>query len=89
MVTPGQSPTEARRQVNQFRRELYDELKTARTLLDETKIELTLTFSPATVRGSELELMAREMSFAAFVFLGLNERKVSALTAGGLSAGFV
>ena len=81
VVTPGLPPAEARRRVNQFRRELYGELNTGRMLLDETKIELTLTFAPASVRGSQLEVMAREVSFAAFAFLGLNERKLRALAA--------
>jgi multidrug resistance protein MdtO len=84
VVAPDFSPVEARRRANQFRRELYGELNTGRTLLDETKIELTLTFTPKTVRGSQLETMATEVSFAAFVFLGLNERKLRALAEGRL-----
>jgi hypothetical protein len=55
-------------------------------LLDETKIELTLT--PRTVHGSQLEIMATEVSFAAFVFLGLNERKLRALAEGRLPVVF-
>jgi uncharacterized membrane protein YccC len=85
VVTPGLSPVEARRRANQFRRDLYAELNTGRMLLDETKIELTLTFTPRTVRGNQLESMATEVSFAAFVFLGLNERKLRALADGRLN----
>jgi multidrug resistance protein MdtO len=86
VVTPSLSPAEARRRANEFRRELYGELNTGRMLLDETKIEMTLTFTRGTVRGSQLEVMATEVSFAAFVFLGLNERKLRALAAARLNA---
>ena len=88
VVTPGLTPAEARLRANQFRRELYGQLNTGRMLLDETKIELTLTFSPGPVRGNQLEVMATEVSFAAFVLLGLNEQKIRALAGERLSSVF-
>jgi multidrug resistance protein MdtO len=86
VVTPDIPLAEARLRANQFRRQLYGELNTGRMLLDETKIELTLTFTPGTVRGNQLEIMAKEVSFAGFVFLGLNECKLRALAVGSPNA---
>jgi len=66
-VSPAMSPVEARQRAISFRRELYGELNTGRLFLDEAKIELTLTLKPKTVRGNQLEVMAAEVSFAAFL----------------------
>ncbi|MEI9998892.1 MAG: FUSC family protein [Verrucomicrobiota bacterium] len=84
VVTPGLPPAEARARAGRFRDELYGELSAGRVLLDETKIELTLAFTPSTVRGHQLEAMATEVSFAGLVLLGINERKLRALDAGRL-----
>jgi multidrug resistance protein MdtO len=85
-VSPEMSPVEARQQASSFRRGLYNELSEGRLFLDETKIELTLAINPRNVRGDQLEAMAREVSFAAFLLLALNEKKLRALTAGRLAS---
>jgi len=86
MISSTMSPVEARKQASFFRRELYGELNAGRLFLDETKIELTLTLNPKTVRGNQLEAMATEVSFAAFLLLALNEKKLRALASGHLDA---
>ena len=86
MISPSMSPVEARRQATFFRRELYGELDAGRLFLDETKIELTLSIKPKTVRGKQLEAVAGEVSFAAFLLLALNEKKLRALASGQLDS---
>jgi multidrug resistance protein MdtO len=86
IVSPTMSRVEARKQATFFRRELYGELNAGRLFLDETKIELTLALNPKTVRGNQLEAMATEVSFAAFLLLALNEKKLRALASGRLDA---
>jgi len=80
------SPVEARKQAASFRREIYNELAAGRLFLDETKIELTLTIKPKTVSGKQLEVVATEVSFAAFLLLALNQKKLRALTSGRLDS---
>jgi hypothetical protein len=84
IVSSTMSPSEARRQVTSFRRDLYATLDAARLLLDEAKIELILTLNPKTVRGMQLEMMGTEVSFAAFLLVALNEKKMRVLPAGNL-----
>ena len=86
VVSAAMSPTEARTQATQFRRSLSNALDGGRLSLDETKIELTLALKPHAIRGSQLEIVAAEVSFAAFLLIALNEKKVRALAAGQLGA---
>ncbi len=86
MVSSTMSPSEGRRQAASFRSELYATMGAARLLLDEAKIELILTLKPRTVRGTQLEVMGTEVSFAAFLLLALNERKIRVLPAGTLES---
>jgi multidrug resistance protein MdtO len=86
MVSSAMSPSEGRRQVALFRRDLYATLDAARLLLDEAKIELMLTLNPKTVGGTHLEMMGTEVSFAAFLLVALNEKKLRILTAGNLES---
>jgi multidrug resistance protein MdtO len=76
------SSSVARYQVTSFRHDLYATLDAARLLLDESKIELMLTLNPRTVRGTQLEAMGAEVSFAAFLLVALNEKKMRILPAG-------
>jgi len=85
LVSPGLEPAEARRRVQDFRRGLVNDLDQGRMLLDETKIELTLSLAPQNVRGDQLELAARDISFAAFALLALNARKLRLLSEGRLA----
>ncbi len=84
VVSPALTPVEAVRRRSLFVASYMAELGAARQLLDEAKIELTLSISPQAVRGSQLEVMATEASFAAFLLVGLNERKLRALASGDL-----
>ena len=86
LVSPALPPLEARQQAASFRRELYNELDAARLFLDETKIELTLAIHPKTVHGKQLETMAVEVSFAGFLLLALNEKKLRAFASGQLNS---
>lgn len=86
IVRAAMSPDEARQQATQFRRNLTNELDAGRLYLDETKIELTLALKPSAVRGNQLESMAAEVSFAAFLLLALNEKKRRLLASGNLGA---
>jgi uncharacterized membrane protein YccC len=86
LISPAMSPAAGRRESAFFRRELVAELSAARLYLDETKIELTLALNPKAVRGNQLEAMAREVSFAAFLLLALNEKKLRALASGRLES---
>ncbi len=85
-VSPAKSPAQAQSDATAFRRQINAELAAARLYLDESKIELTLALTPKPVRGSELEIMAREVSFAAFLLLAINERKRQALASSRLAA---
>jgi hypothetical protein len=82
IITAATSPDEARHQATQFRRNLSNNLDEGRLLLDETKIELTLALKPSALRGNQLELMATEVSFAAFLLIALNEKKLRAHASG-------
>jgi hypothetical protein len=84
-VSPALAPAEARRRAHKFRGELINELDSGRLFLDETKIELTLSLEPRTVRGEDLEVAARDVSFAAFALLALNEKKLRLLDEGRLA----
>jgi uncharacterized membrane protein YccC len=86
IVSPALAPEEARRRVMDFRRGLVNDLDQGRMLLDETKIELALTLEPQRVHGGELEVVARDVSFAAMALLALNARKLRLLTEGRLAA---
>jgi hypothetical protein len=86
VVSSALSPAEARQQATLFRRQLYGELDAGRLFLDETKIELTLAIAPKKIRGNQLEIMATEVSFTAFLLLALNEMKLRALALGRLGA---
>jgi multidrug resistance protein MdtO len=86
IVTAAMSPDEARKQATQFRRNLSNELAAGRLYLDETKIELTLALKPSAVRGNQLEMMAAEVSFAAFLLLALNAKKLRVLASGNLAS---
>jgi len=86
VISPAMSPPDAHRKAMDYRRALYGELGVARHLLDETKIELTLTLDPKTVRGKQLEAMATEMSFAGLLLLALNEKKLRVLTSEQLAS---
>jgi uncharacterized membrane protein YccC len=86
IVSSATSPLEGRQQVASFRRDLYATLDAARLLLDEAKIELMLTLNPKTVRGTQLEVMGTEVSFAAFLLVALNEKKMRILRAGNLES---
>jgi len=86
LVSPALAPAEARRRVMDFRRGLVNDLDQGRLLLDETKIELALTLEPQRVHGGELEVVARDVSFAAMALLALNARKLRLLTEGRLAA---
>ncbi len=79
VISPALPPAEARRRVLDFRRNLANELNQGRLLLDETKIELALTLEPKKVRGDQLELVARDVSFAAFALIALNGKKLRLL----------
>lgn len=86
IVSSGKAMEEAQAEVNGFRRKIYGELNAARNLLDETKIELTLAITPKAVRGDQLEEMAKTVSFAAFLLLALNEKKLRAKASGNLAS---
>jgi multidrug resistance protein MdtO len=86
IVSSAMSPVEARKQATSFRRELYNDLAAGRLFLDETKMELTLAINPKTVSGKQLEAVATEVSFAAFLLLALNQKKLRALTSGRLDS---
>jgi hypothetical protein len=86
IVSASMSPDEARQQATLFRRNLSNELAAGRLYLDETKIEMTLALKPSAVRGNQLEVMAAEVSFAAFLLIGLNEKKLRALVSGQLGS---
>ncbi len=86
IVSSAKTVEEARAEATLFRRKIYGELNAARSLLDETKIELTLAITPRAVRGDQLEKMAKTVSFAAFLLLALNEKKLRALASGNLAS---
>jgi hypothetical protein len=86
VVSPALEPAEARRRAADFRRDVINDLNQGRLLLDETKIELTLALEPPQVRGSDLEVAARDVSFAGFALLGLNEKKLRLLAEARLVA---
>jgi hypothetical protein len=83
-ISSAMSPVAARGKVTSFRRELYGGLSAGRLLLDETKMETALSLDPRTVRGTQLEEMGSEISFAAFLLLALNEKKLRLLATGAL-----
>ncbi len=85
-VSPTLAPAEAHRRARDFRRSVVSELDAGRGFLDETKIELTLSLAPRTVYGPQLEAAARDVSFAAFALLALNEKKLRLLDHGRLTA---
>ena len=85
LVSPALDPAESRRRVMDFRRGLVNDLDQGRLLLDETKIELALMLEKRAVRGSQLEIAARDVSFAAFALLALNEKKLRMQAEGRLA----
>lgn len=86
LISPTRSLAQAHADAIAFRHQIYGDLSTARLYLDEARIELTLALTPRSVRGNQLELLAREVSFAAFLLLALNERKLRALSSSTLEA---
>src|ERR1700677_2260714 len=86
IVSSTMSLPETRHEVASFRRDLYSTLDAARLLLDEAKIELMLTLNPRTVRGTQLEVMGTEVSFAAFLLVAMSEMKMRAVPAGNLES---
>jgi len=86
IISPAMPSAEAEKEATSYRREIYNELAAGRLFLDETKIELTITIQPKTVTGKQLEAVATEVSFAAFLLLALNQKKLRALTSGRLDS---
>jgi len=86
LVSSTMSLSEGRRQLTSFRRDLYATMNAARQLVDEAKMELMLTLDPRTVRGTQLEVMGTEVSFAAFLLVALNEKRLRVLPAGNLES---
>jgi multidrug resistance protein MdtO len=86
LISPAMHPAEARKKAISFRRELYGILSAGRLFCDETKIEQTLALDRKPFRGSQLEALANEVTFAAFLMLALNEKKLRGIGSGRLAS---